>query len=107
MGSKEHRPRAYTADEIREMFLERVRSIADFWANESKAKTNKERCDGVAFSILNLLDGTTVGFPACDVLVSPHPDDKAYRKERGENWFEPGTMFNDTLLHELYYRQND
>lgn len=94
-------PRAYTQDETTALVLERVRQMAAEWANMPD-KTPKERCDGLAFSIMAMLDGETAGMPGMSVAMQPHPDDKAFRIEQGENWFEPGTTLRN-WLHELYY----
>ena len=77
--------------------------IAAYWANEERA-TVREKCDGVAFSILNIFDGTSGGMPAFDLLVSPHPDDKQYHINEGSNYYEPGMMINDCHLHDMYYK---
>lgn len=105
-------PRAYTAEEAREKFLEAVRAAVHFWVH---AKLNPDperseiqhRCDGVAFSILNVIDGTTGGMPCLDLVLRPHEDDKAYCEGEGENWFEDGQVINDDddYLHDHYYKK--
>jgi hypothetical protein len=97
--------RAYTAEEVRDIFLRHIRGIADFWANLPD-KSPKERCDGVAFSILNIVDGNTLPLPALDICLSPHPEDKAYNQENGNNWFEEGMVINNCQLHDHYYEKN-
>lgn len=94
--------RAYTAEEVREMFLNQARAYAAYWA-ELPGKTAQERCDGLAFSLMNIFDGTSVGLPAFDIVVRPHPDDKAYHIREGTKYFEDGTVLNDCMLHEMYY----
>lgn len=96
-------PRAHTPEEVRAQLLSQVRGMAKFWA-ELPGKTSQERCDGLAFSLLNIFDGTHTGLPAMDISLAPHPDDKAYCQRTGENWFEPGQVINDCYLHEEYYR---
>ena len=99
--------RAYTAKEMRERFLEQARILAGYWAG-LRDKTPQEVADGVAFSILNVIDGTSAGLPAMDLVLSPHPDDKAYHEAEGENWPEPGQVINaGCLLHELYYQARE
>lgn len=92
--------RAKTADEVREEFLYQVKVISNYWAS-IPGKTDKERCKGVAFSILNILDGTS-SLPAFDLLVSPNEDDKQFNIDEGENYYEPKMMINDCMLHELF-----
>lgn len=61
-------------------------------------------CDGVVFSILNIIDGMSGGFPcAIDLAMSPHPDDKDYYIGNEEQWIEQGQVINDdVMLHELF-----
>lgn len=96
-------PRAYTADEVRDKLLDHVRALARYWA-ASPDKSPLERCEGVAFSILALLDGSHCGIPGFDLYPSQHPDDKAYHAARGENWYDEDVLVNDCQLHELFYR---
>lgn len=100
----------YTKEEVREMFLEGLREIADFWANveTNPPKTIKERCDGLVFSILNIFDGTTADMPAMSISLEPHEDDKSYYQAEGKKWFEQGMVINDDVhLHDMYYRKED
>lgn len=98
--------RAKTEEEVRQEFLGRLRTIAEYWAN-SPGKTEEERCKGVVFSILSLLDGCTFGFPSVDLCLQPHPDDKHFCQQLGENWYDPGMVFNDRALHELWYTEKE
>ena len=75
-------PRAKTADEVRQELLEQIRATVNYWATLPD-KTPIERCDGVAFSILNIFDGTTISLPAMDICLAPHPDDKEYNQQNG------------------------
>ena len=101
--------RAYTADEIRDRLLDHIRHTAAYWAElpdvdkaTDKPLTVKDRCEGVAFSILAALDGTSMALPAFDLVVMPHEDDKTYHIKNGENWYESGTVISD-MLHEHFY----
>lgn len=96
-------PRAYTPEEVRAKLLGYTREIARYWANLPN-KTPQERCDGLAFSILNIFDGIVDELPAMNITLSPHPDDQEYHRGNGENWYEPGQVVNDCMLHELYYK---
>ena len=100
-------PRAYTAEEVRDHFLEYMRDMALFWA-AVEDKTIKEKLDGLCVSILNIFDGTT-NLPSFDIRVFPHEDDKAYAIENGENWYEPGTLVNSAteMLHDQYFEKDD
>lgn len=94
-------PRAKTAEEVREEFLEYIHGVSKYWA-EQENLTHQERCDGLAFSILNIFDGTTA-LPAMDIRLAPHPDDKDFHETQGEDWYEPEMFINDCMLHELWY----
>lgn len=100
-------PRAYTSDEIKDEFLGEIRSCVRFWSQNSRQmeeKTIEDRLNGLAFSILSVIDGTS-SLPAFNLAVSPHPDDKGYCQEQGENWYENGTVINSNAhLHEEYYK---
>ena len=98
-------PRARTEEEVRTLFLDIFRHQAKHWASIPKL-TPLQRCNGLAFSILNIFDGTTLGFPGMDLTLTPHEDDMEYHKSEGENYFEPGMRINDCMLHELYYKEN-
>src|SRR4051812_37269773 len=100
------KPKAYTETQARELFLASVRRIAAYWATLPGEHTAEERCNGVVFSILNVLDGTHGGSPSYDVVARPHPDDEAYLKSQGKQWHKDGTIINSgCLLHELYYKK--
>ncbi|HUS89235.1 MAG TPA: hypothetical protein VMW91_07705 [Desulfosporosinus sp.] len=94
--------RAKTEIEVRNEFLDHIRSIAKYWA-ELPGKNSQERCDGVAFSILNIFDGSTM-LPAMNISLLPHPEDKQYHIDEGKNWYEPKMIINDCMLHEVYFK---
>ena len=96
-------PRARTPEELRDHFMDTCRALADFWAGVEE-RTCHERLTGLVHSILCIFDGVNGGLPAFDIVASPHPDDKEYQRSEGEDWIEPGTVINDTMLHELLYR---
>ena len=98
--------RAYTKEEAREFLLEQIRDIADYWSKAENSSV-KDKCDWVAFSILNIFDGCSGGFGcAIDLSLSPHPDDKQYLIDEDENYFESGMVINDDcMLHELYFKE--
>ena len=96
--------REYTQDEVRDMFLDYVRGITEYWL-ELPNKTTKERMEGLAFSILTCLDGGT-SLPGFIVAPAPHESDKEFHQDRGENWFPDNTESNVNCdiaggLHEL------
>lgn len=102
--------RAYTPEEVRERLLETMRSYVDYWAtvevNEiAKGPDIRRRLDGLAFSILNIFDGTSSELPAFDLIPSPHPSDKAFHEAEGENYFEAVVINADVHLHDEWYAE--
>jgi hypothetical protein len=99
-------PRAYTDEEVRQQFLEKIYEIKEFWQKESVTKDNlKDRMEGCIFSILALLDGSAIEFPAVSLIASPHSDDEEYHKSQGENWIEDGTLIGGNVeLHDEWQR---
>lgn len=93
-------PRAYTKKEVTQFFLGEVHRCVEFWA-ALPDKTAKERCEGVASSLLAVLDGST-NFPSVNLLIHPDERDKADCQEQGENWFEDGMVFNEEFLNDEY-----
>lgn len=95
----------HTKEEMRQMFLDQLQSIASYWS-QLGGITPREMCNGVVFSILNVFDGCSGGFPAAiDLALAPHPEDKEYCISNGENWVEPGQVINDdVMLHELFVK---
>jgi hypothetical protein len=100
--------RAYTNDEVREMFLRYVWGLIDYWETiRPGEKTMRERLSGCVFSLLATLDGDSPALPGFLVIPSPHVNDKAYLRKNGENWFPypPGPRSDiGGCLHELFYR---
>lgn len=94
--------RAYTAEEAREQFMDQVRHLVRHWERESRAPTAKEKLEGLAFSIMNIFDGTS-GLPAFDIVCAPHPDDKQYHIDEGSKYFMPGMVINECHLHEMLF----
>lgn len=95
--------RAYTAEEVTNGFLEELRRLAQYWARLPD-QTPLEKCEGLLFSILAVIDGDS-GLPGVDLVLRPHPDDKEFHRLEGSNWFEPGMAFNaNVALHEIVYR---
>ena len=89
-----------TKKEMLEMFISQVNLITSYWADVDA--TEQEKLDGVAFSIMNIFDGCCGGFPAAiDLVLRPHPDDKQYDIDNGDDYVADGMCINDdVMLHE-------
>lgn len=97
--------RAIEKEEARQMFLDQVRCVSNYWVNLAAAPSAKEKVEGAIFSLMSILDGCSGGFPASvDLVLRPHPDDKQYCTENGENWIVGGQVINDDVhLHEIVF----
>ncbi len=102
-------PRAYTAEEGRELFFNHLAGIYDYWAklpnpHRSEGQTVEQaRMEGLLFSILVLFDGGSGFMPGFDIYPSPHPDDEEYNRSQGENWWSTEVCINaDTAMHEIF-----
>lgn len=82
-------PRPFTEAEVRAKFLRYIHGLVDYWYKEDRRPDPREKLEGLAFSILVMLDGEAAALPGFTVVPRPHPDDTEYQKERGENWFPP------------------
>jgi hypothetical protein len=80
-------PRKMTTEEVRERFLQQVWAYIDYWERDSRTPSVHGKLSGLAFSMLVILDGGSPALPSCIVAPQPHPDDKKYHQENGDNWF--------------------
>lgn len=73
--------RAKTAEEAKRDFLNQIKMSISNWASNGTVDClRKDRLiEGPAFSILNIIDGTSQGLPSLDLVIRPHPDDKSFR----------------------------
>lgn len=102
------KPRAVTAEELRDQLLDHMLCMARYWAElESENHTTVlSKIEGFAHSVLVMLDGCSCssGLPAFDLVAKPHPDDKQYHIDNEENWIEDETRISD-MLHEHWYKR--
>ncbi len=100
-------PREYTADEIREMFLDHVRHCISYWATLPEPKSIKDRLSGLTHSIFASLDGCTLQLPGFLIIPNSNEEDKQYYIDNDENYFPipPDVELCDIGggLHELLY----
>ena len=98
-------PRAYTRDEVRDLFLDTIHRMVDYWVKvrDPEYESIQRRLEGLAFSILVILDGES-GLPDFKVIPSPHPDNQKFHQEKGQNWF-PDDVNIAGELHEEFYRE--
>lgn len=80
--------------EIQENFLDRLAEMVRYWHDlpeerfaEATVDPAYYRMSGLVFSILATLDGAAMALPGFIVAPSPHPDDKQFHIDNGENYF--------------------
>jgi hypothetical protein len=94
-------------EQARQRFLSLVRGAAETWAGYELSDELK-RCNGVASSLLAVIDGSTGEFPALDLVVRPQPDERARCIQEGENYYVYGLAINDDCaLRELFQNRPD
>jgi hypothetical protein len=110
-----NKPRELTEEEVRERFLDHLWVMIDYWAAEGERdrKPRRDSLEGLAFSLLAALDGEAADLPGFIVAPHPHPDDKAFRRDNGEDWFPSNHKLDSKIkadiagvLHELFYSRN-
>ncbi len=104
--------RQMTDNECRDALLKHIWDLTQYWGSTNEAviaqpKTTKERLEGLAFSILSVLDGCAMPVPGFVVAPSPHKDDKEYRRNKCEDWWPDSTGLEPHdiggSLHEHYH----
>lgn len=104
-------PRAYRVEECREMFLDQVSNIYRYWLNielphgwDAKGQSETEyRMEGFLFSMFVIFDGGSTGVPGFDLVPVPHPEDREYLIEQGENWWPENQPINvDYSFHDSF-----
>lgn len=85
------------------MLIDHIHGLIRYWEREGRAPDVKDKLEGLAFSILSALDGSSSVLPAFDLVPCPHPTDKDYLRDEGENWFPSGTPLPGAL-HEYFHR---
>jgi hypothetical protein len=103
--------REYMQKEIQTLFLDHIRSNVNYW-NRQTDRDSLGKLNGLAFSILAMLDGCSCGIPAFEIIPVSHPKDKDFQIASGENYFpefrlpkEVVTVHGGAMLHELFYTE--
>jgi len=105
------KPRQLTTEEVRERLLRHLWSLVDYWETLpdpcccNGESVTRARISGFMHSALAALDGCSMELPAFQIKCIPHPDDKEYLRDGGENWFPPEDEAEDIgPLHEFIFR---
>jgi hypothetical protein len=99
-------PRAYTAEEMRAMFLDHLRGLAASVARDEGDCA--DRLDRLIFAILCVFDGVADGLPAFALTPQPHPDDAAFCRDEGQHWWPDDVDIADgpRHLHEMWAKKD-
>ena len=97
-----------TIREVRGEFISHIKHLTKYW-NEVKNKDCKEKLDGLAFSILAMLDGSSADICGFVVAPCPHEDDKQYNIDNGNDYYpeNDSAMINCDIagsLHDEFYK---
>lgn len=98
-----------STEEVREEFLNHIRCLVNEWASVEN-KSTKEKLNGLAFSILAMLDGESADLPSFIVAPLPHEDDKQFSIKHGEDYYPENHNSNINcdiagILHDLFYEK--
>lgn len=101
-------PKEKKMEEVREDFLNHVRDMVDYW-HDVPNKTEKEKLNGLAFSIMAALDGCSVDIPGFIVAPLPHETNKQYHMDNEEDYYPENhnSEVNCNIageLHDHYYK---
>ena len=80
------RPKEKSEEIVREEFLNHIRGLVDYW-DKVDEKNCREKLQGLAFSVLAMLDGVSTDICGFIVAPSTHEDDKAYHIANGEDYY--------------------
>lgn len=100
--SKKHE--YYTKQEMRHMFVSQICDNIDYWLNEARAEDARTKLEGLAFSILVMLDGEAADIPAFEVIPMSTAEDRKYLTKSGSKCYPPNTDIAGGLhpmLHEV------
>jgi hypothetical protein len=81
--------------------------LVEYWDTLKCDKTQRERLEGLAFSILSTIDGCSMNLPQFLLVPNPHSTDKEWRiAEHYENYFpEPQDVKHNIAgtLHDAWF----
>lgn len=100
--------REKTAEEIEKELIEGIWDSIWFWDTQVEGNA-AHKLSGLAHSILALLDGCS-DLPAFLLVPVPHPDDKEYNIQEGNDYYpqnldaEENVVCLEGALHEMLYK---
>lgn len=103
MKIKNSKPREYTKDEVKEKLIKHLCGVLEYWYNEIETNDTRDKMEGLLFSILSTLDGSSMDIPGFKLIPSIDPTDKDFHIKMGENWYNDKDDIGG-YLHELLSR---
>lgn len=94
--------RAYTKEEVRDMFLDEIICSAEYWEKDKGTPSIKDKLQGLAFSILSMLDGESGSLPGFAVMAESSEEDIEYAKEQQVKYFPLESEDIAGNLHERF-----
>lgn len=100
--------REKTETEVQQDLIEHIWGLIRYWERDNGAKSSRDKLEGLAHSILATLDGCSIELPGFAIIPNPHPDDKEYYIENGENWYPDNIDIGGGLAGLLFtYKPED
>jgi hypothetical protein len=80
--------RAMTVAEARERFILHMWGLVNYWENDSRTPTSKEKLEGLLHSILSTLDGNSGTMPGFEIVPLVSKSDIEWMKTlpKGDGW---------------------
>jgi len=96
-------PRALTKEEMNAKIIEHVKALVKYW--ETVESPYASRVEGMAFSMLTMIDGSTMNVPPLSLYPDTSEDNIACAIRDGENYWPNNkeAVNEQTMLHELFY----
>lgn len=100
--------RAYTEHETRSIFLDEVWNVINYWNNVER--TDLGKMEGLAFSMLVMIDGghcifkgdDLIGLPSFRLMPICDQESREFHIEQGTNFYDPNIDIGG-CLHEQFY----
>jgi hypothetical protein len=91
-----------TTEEAREKLILHFWQILEYWEQESRKPSTREKMEGLLFSILVTLDGGSGMMPGFTVSARVPPADVKFHEKEGSKYFPPDEDLAGGL-HDLLY----
>lgn len=92
--------RPFTPEEAIDLLMREICERAEHAVNKNPLDP-AGAVEQVVFSILAILDGSSVNFPRCSVVTQPSPEDRD-EADRGSNYHESVNLSEEEDLHDQY-----